>query len=207
MLPTVLSPAPELLLFTFLVAATPGPLNLTLLSLGLSGRRRFGFGVVLGAALTYGGLYAVTSSTARQIAGMHPAIFNTIQLAAAALLLWLAWKIATAQPVAKGADGQRMEGSLAGGAAAGFAICGLGTKSWSSALAAGVLFCNGALSPAEHAIQFGGLALLMVLLFCTPWLTVGLALGRRLTSGRALRTVNIASGGFLAGLAALMVAS
>jgi threonine/homoserine/homoserine lactone efflux protein len=208
MLWTILSPAPELIAFVILVAATPGPLNLTLLSLGLGGRRRFGWGVILGSAVSYGALYAISSSAARQIAEMNPVIFEAMQLVAASLLLFLAWKIATSRPATKGIAGvPEASGTLAGGAAAGVAICGMGGKSWSSALSAGVLFCDGALSPLEHAVQFGGLATLMVLLFCSPWLLAGVALGRRLTSPRALRAVNVASGGILASLAALMVAA
>lgn len=205
----VLSPAPELIVFTVIVAATPGPLNLTLLSLGLAGRRRFATGVVLGSAVSYGLLFAAASSTARQIAGMNPAVFQTMQLVAAGMLIWLAWKIATAKPSSEraAAAAPSVQGSLAGGVAAGVAICGVGAKTWSSALSAGMLFCVGTLSPAEHALQFGGLALLMVLACCSPWLVAGLALGRRLTSPRTLRALNVTSGGFLAGLAALMVVS
>ena len=210
MLSTLLSPAPELVLFIVIVAATPGPLNLALLSFGLAGRRPFGFGVVLGAAFSYGGLYALTSSTARQVAGMNPTLFAAIQFAAAGMLLWLAWRIATARPSGRGIEGTTETAAVrqvAVGATTGVVIVSVGMKSWSSALAAGVLFCDGALTPAQHAVQFGLLAASMVLLFCTPWLVAGLTLGRWLTSPRALRSVNLLSGGALASLAVLMVAS
>ena len=206
MVPPVLLPSPELATFVFLVAATPGPLNLGLLSIGLTGRARFGLGALLSAAATYGALYAVASSTARQLADLHPAAFQALQVAAAALLLWLAWKIATARPgaAADARPGAARRG-LRAGALAGAAIVGIGAKSWSSALAAALLFCDGRLGPAEHAIQFGGLATAMILLFCGPWLVAGLWMGRRIASSRALRGVNLASGGVLAGLAVMMV--
>jgi threonine/homoserine/homoserine lactone efflux protein len=200
----ILFPAPELLLYVALMAGTPGPLNLTLLTLGLGGRRSFGTGIVLAAMTGYAILFAVTSSMARQIADMNPAAFTVLQWAAAGLLLWLAWKIVRSRPA--GANGPNDgEGGLLGGFAAGVAIVGMGPKAWSTAVAAGLLFCDGALTPAQHAVQFGIVGAGAVLLFCTPWLLGGLALGRRLTSPGALRAVNLTSGGILAGLAAMTV--
>ena len=202
-----LSPAPELLLYVVVIAATPGPLNLTLLTLGLGGRRSFATGILLGAAAGYAGLFAVASATARQVAAMNPAVFTGLQMASAGLLLWLAWKIvATQPPIPENPDGPSpADRGAVGGVAAGLLIVGMGPKAWSSAVVAGLLFCVGALSPAQHAVQFGLFSALGILLFSGAWLMAGLVLRRRLTSPAALRAVNLTSGGILAGIAAMAV--
>ena len=195
--------APEFVLFVALVAGTPGPLNLTLLAAGLSGRGRFGAGMVAGAAAAYGMLFALASAAARRIAALDPRLFEALQLVAAGLLLWLAWKMVRARP--KGAGAEAGPRGARAGAASGFGIVAAGSKSISSAISAGTIFCDGRLTAAEHAVAFGTTAFACILLLCSPWLLGGLLLGRNVRSPRVLRGINVGGAACLAGLAGLMV--
>ena len=91
------------------------------------------------------------------------------------------------------------------GAASGFGIVLVGSKSTSSAISAGTIFCDGRLSPAEHAVGFGSTAFLLILVLCGLWLVAGLALGRRVRSPGLLRGINFGGAACLAGMAAFMV--
>ena len=88
--------------FALIMSFTPGPNNLMLANAGA----RFGFartvphqaGILVGfAAMTLGvgfGIAALVTAV--------PAIFLAMKLASVAYLLWLAWKIATAEQIALG---------------------------------------------------------------------------------------------------------
>lgn len=196
--------APEFALFVAVIAGTPGPLNLMLLSTGLSGRPHAGAGTVVGAALGYGLLFAAASAAARQIAAMDPATFQAMQVVSACLLLWIAWRLLRARPAGPGAAAER--GGLLRGVGTGLAVVLLGAKSIPSAASAGVLFCDGRLSPIEHAVGFGATATVLVLTCCTPWLLAGLTLSRRAAAApRMLRGINLGGAACLAGMAGVMV--
>ena len=195
--------APEFVLFVAVIAGTPGPLNLALLMTGLNGQARFGAGVVAGASVAYGLLFAAFSAVARQVAAMDPGVFRAMQVVAAGLLIWLAWRMLRARPRTEGAA--KAPGGAWRGAAAGFGIVAVGSKSIPSAISAGVLFCDGRLSPAEHAMGFGTTAFVSILALCSLWLAAGLMLGRRLRSPRLLRGINVGGAACLAGMAGVML--
>ena len=195
--------APEFLVFVAVIAGTPGPLNLALLMTGLNGHARFGAGAVAGASVAYGLLFAAFSAVARQVAAMDPGLFRAMQVVAAGLLIWLAWRMLRARP--RTADDVEAPGGAWRGAAAGFGIVAMGTKSIPSAISAGAIFCDGRLSPAEHAAGFGTTAFVLILVMCSLWLAAGLVLGQRVRSPRLLRGINLGGAACLAGMAGVML--
>lgn len=196
------SPDPALLLFISVIAVLPGPLNILLLTSGLAGRARYGAGVLLAGALCYGILYAVAASLIREIASHHAFVLDWLQVASVLLLLWMAWRIATAPVGVATADVGR---GFSFGLLTGAGIVLVGSKSTSSAIAAGSLYCDGRLSVAEHALVFGFSAGLLALVWCTPWLLAGLWLGRSLSSPGAQKAVNVLGAGTMVLLAGTMV--
>ncbi|MEM9798559.1 MAG: hypothetical protein AAF919_18865 [Pseudomonadota bacterium] len=202
-----LLPGQGLLLFLVIIAGTPGPLNLAIFAIGLANRARLGLGVVIGGALAYGVLYAVTSAHARRIADLNPNVFDGLQMMAAAILVWLGWKIAMSEVGQTRADSRlaRSGNGFGAGIAAGIGVVAVGTKSWSSAISAGLLFEPDAVAIPLHAFRFGGTALIAVASLSCLWLLGGLIAGRTISSPAALRTVNMAGGGCLALMAGVIL--
>jgi len=118
----------------------------------------------------------------------------------AALLMWLAWKIATARP--HGAD--------AGGKPVGFlgaaAFQWINPKSWLvCASAAGTYLAAGSGSAFAQAMVFGALFVLASLPPCFVWLAFGATAQQFLRTERAGRTFNVAMGVLLAGSVLLIL--
>jgi threonine/homoserine/homoserine lactone efflux protein len=193
--------------FALVAAVTPGPSNVMVLAAGARAGLRGGLpclaGVVAGMALLIGvaalGLGGVITAL--------PGAMVLLRWGGAALLLWLAWKIASAPPMAAGARGDPV------GFWHAFAFQWVNPKSWivgASAAAtygagaaamegAGAATMNGAMGGA------GARALLMGALFgaaaapsCLLWLAFGSALQRVLADARRARVFNAVMGALLA---------
>ena len=182
-----------LALFAFVSSATPGPNNLMLMASGAN----FGFtrtiphmmGISIGFMVM---LFGVGAGLV-QIFDRFPVIYDILKVASVIYMLWLAWKIANAAPVAKNdAAGKPMTFLEA----AGFQW--VNPKAWAMALTAVTVYVG------DASLWWLGFAALLFAVVNLPsvsiWTLAGQQLQRILTNPRRLRIYNWA-------MAALLIAS
>jgi threonine/homoserine/homoserine lactone efflux protein len=178
--------------FSAVVAGTPGPSNALLTTVGARAGVRRGLPSLLGQVTGMGAmLFAITLGLGHVLLA-HPLALQVLKWAGAAMLCWMAWRIATA--------GQA-EGTAK--APAGFlGMAGfqwINPKGWLVSVAAVATFLDrhagGALA---QAAIFAILFTLVALPCCVPWLAVGAALQRYLRAPRARRVLNGAMAALLA---------
>jgi threonine/homoserine/homoserine lactone efflux protein len=178
--------------FSAVVAGTPGPSNALLTTVGARAGVRRGLPSLLGQVTGMGAmLFAITLGLGHVLLA-HPLALQVLKWAGAAMLCWMAWRIATA--------GQA-EGTAK--APAGFlgmaAFQWINPKGWLVSVAAVATFLDrhagGALA---QAAIFAILFTLVALPCCVPWLAVGAALQRYLRAPRARRVLNGAMAALLA---------
>ncbi len=194
-----LEPLIAFTVFAIVTTVTPGPNNVMLTATGANVGIRRGlphlFGVAFGFAFMLG-LLTVTIGTALTDS---PRLLLALRIAGVGVLLWLAWKIATADRT-KSKAGERPVGFFDA-----VLFQWVNPKAW--------LICAGAVSfiqidgppPIVQAALFG----LIEVVFGAPcmllWLGFGAAMQRFLRSDRALRTFNIAMGALLAATVLLLI--
>ena len=180
--------------FSAVVAGTPGPSNALLTVVGARAGVRRGLPSLLGQVTGMGAmLFAITLGLGDVLLA-HPLALQALKWGGAAMLCWIAWRIATAGHGGDAAD-----------APAGFlgmaAFEWVNPKGWLVGVAAIATFLDrragGALG---QAAVFAILFALVAFPSCLPWLAFGAALQRFLRTPRARRVLNGA-------MAALLVAS
>ncbi|MCK6450528.1 MAG: LysE family translocator [Alphaproteobacteria bacterium] len=180
--------------FALVAAITPGPSNVMLTATGAAAGVWRGLPCMVGVSAGMGSLiFGVGLGLGNLVLG-YPAVLQALNWAGAAFLLWLAWKIATAPPLAAGAAG-RPVGFLE---AAGFQW--INPKSWlvgTSAVGA-YLQADGA-GALPQAAWLAALFVLAAAPSNLVWLAFGASMQLVLRSARAARIFNIA---MAAGLAA-----
>ncbi len=180
--------------FSAVVAGTPGPSNTLLTAVGARAGVRRGLPSLLGQVTGMGAmLFAITLGLGNVLLA-HPLALQVLKWGGAAMLCWMAWRIAAA-------------GHAAGitNAPAGFlrmaAFQWVNPKGWLVGVAAIAIFLDRrAGSALGQAVLFAILFSLVALPSCFPWLALGAALQRFLRTPRARRVLNGA-------LAALLAAS
>ena len=180
--------------FSAVVAGTPGPSNALLTAVGARVGVRHGLASLLGQVTGMGAmLFAITLGLGNVLLA-HPLALEVLKWGGAAMLCWMAWKIATAA---------HAEG--AANAPAGFlgmaAFQWMNPKGWLISVAAIATFLDRRAGDAlAQAAIFASLFMLAALPSCLPWLAFGAAFQRFLRSPRAWRI-------FTAAMAALLAAS
>jgi len=180
--------------FSAVVAGTPGPSNALLTAVGARVGVRHGLPSLLGQVTGMGAmLFAITLGLGNVLLA-HPLALEVLKWGGAAMLCWMAWKIATAA---------HAEG--AANAPAGFlgmaAFQWMNPKGWLISVAAIATFLDRRAGDAlAQAAIFATLFMLAALPSCLPWLAFGAAFQRFLRSPRAWRI-------FTAAMAALLAAS
>ena len=178
--------------FSAVVAGTPGPSNALLTAAGARVGVRQGLGSLLGQVTGMGAmLFAITLGLGSVLLA-HPLALQVLKCTGAAMLCWMAWRIATAR---------HTEGAT--NAPAGFlgmaAFQWINPKGWLIGVAAVATFlerrAGGGLS---QAIVFAILFTLVAVPSCFPWLAFGAALQRFLRAPRARRVLNSAMAVLLA---------
>ena len=187
--------------FALVAAVTPGPSNVMVLAAGARAGLFGGLpclaGVVAGMALLIGaaalGLGGVVTAL--------PAALVLLRWGGAALLLWLAWKIASAPPMAAGARADPV------GFWRAFAFQWVNPKSWivgaSAAATYGASSSGGALG---RALLMGAIFAAAAAPSCLLWLAFGSGLQRALTDARRARGFNAVMGVLLAASVVFVVA-
>jgi threonine/homoserine/homoserine lactone efflux protein len=185
--------------FSAVVAGTPGPSNALLTAIGARVGFRHGLPSLLGQVTGMGVmLFAVTLGLGRILLA-HPLALQVLKWVGAALLGWMAWRIATAAGAVEAANTPRGFLGMA-------AFQWINPKGWLISVAAVATFLNphgdGALAQAGvFAILFAVVALPS----CLPWLAFGAALQRYLRAPRARRILNTAMAALLAASTILLV--
>jgi len=182
------------LLFALVAAVTPGPSNVMLTTAGAQGGVLGGLPCLLGVATGMGVMMFVVPLGLGSLVLEHSMVLAALHWGGAAVLLWLSWRIATAD-------------SRLGPGTAGDPIGYLGAaifqwvnpKSWLvAASATGTFLSAEAGSPIVQAASLGGLFVLAALPSGFVWLAFGAVLHRVLDSRRRLRIFNIVMGALLA---------
>ena len=176
------------------LTGSPGPNTLGLAAASAAYGWRGSLRLLAGSVI---GVFAVMAATATGLTGLvlaQPGVAPVVSLLATAYMVYLAYRIATAPPVA----------NVANGRAPGFGpglFLGLGNPKAYAAMAA--LYSGFALlpnDPVADAIAKTGIILLMIIAVDVVWLLVGSALTRVSQRPGVHRAINIA-------FAALLVAS
>lgn len=190
--------------FAVAMSATPGPNNIMVASSGAT----YGFARTvphfLGVSAGFAFMLAAVALGAGELLHAYPVIHEALKWIGAAYLVWLAWRIGTAQPNSKGADEAGTTRAKRRGRPLNFLEAALfqwvNPKAWVIALGAVATYTT-----TGGAVM--GEALLLAFIFfvvCVPstalWTAMGAGTARLLRTERALRAFNLV-------MAALLVAS
>lgn len=168
------------------VTGTPGPTNLSLLAAastyGVGRCRRYLLGIIGGTLIVVVAAAAGVTAMLRAVPVLAP-----VELVAGTLyILWLAYHIATAPPLASSPRGQRDAPSWLGGLLLGVA----NPKAW-IALAAVFSTSQG---EGTGLVAMGarvGVVAVMVCAACVTWLVAGRAVAPLFSAPRRARVVNV----------------
>jgi threonine/homoserine/homoserine lactone efflux protein len=185
--------------FAAVVSGTPGPSNALLTAIGARVGVRHGLASLLGQVTGMGAmLFAITLGIGNVILA-HPLVLAVLKWAGAALICWMAWRIAVAGPAGRAANAPRGFLGMA-------AFQWVNPKGWLVSIAAVATFLDrGAGGAPAQAALFGVLFALVALPSCLPWLAFGAALQHFLQSERARRVINGVMAALLAASAILLV--
>jgi threonine/homoserine/homoserine lactone efflux protein len=175
--------------FSLMAAITPGPSNVMITATSSVVGIRRGLPCAVGAAVGMTLLLSVSQLGIGQLLLGYPGVLAIMKWAGAALLLWLAWKIATAGGAKNGSEAKPV-GFL--GAAA---FQWLNPKGWLVAVSAASVYSQaGADNPLREAAAFGGIFFLAALPSGLLWLVLGAMISRLLRDERSARIFNIVMG-------------
>jgi threonine/homoserine/homoserine lactone efflux protein len=184
--------------FSAVVAGTPGPGNTLLTTIGARVGVRRGLPSLLGQVTGMGAMmFAITLGLGRALLA-HPLALQALKWAGAALLCWMAWRIATA-----------VDPGHAANAPAGFvamaAFQWINPKGWLVSVAAVATFLNPHAGALGQAVTFGIGFAIVALPSCFPWLAFGAALQRFVRTPRTRRVLNAVLGALVAASVILVV--
>jgi len=178
--------------FSAVVAGTPGPSNALLTVIGARVGVRQGLASLLGQVTGMGAmLFAITLRLGNVLLA-HPLALQVLKWGGAAMLCWMAWRIATTGH-AEGAT------NVPAGFLGMAAFQWVNPKGWLIGAAAVATFLDRRADDAlGQAVIFAILFTLTAMPSCFPWLAFGAALQRYLRTPRARRVPNAAMAALLA---------
>ncbi|HLJ61768.1 MAG TPA: LysE family translocator [bacterium] len=188
--------------FVFSVAAagTPGPSNVLLTATGASVGVLRGLSSLLGVAIGMAWMMFIVAFGLGSAILNNPFVLKGVKWCGAAVLCWLAWKIATARRAGAATDGKPI--GLIGAAAFQW----VNPKSWLVCASAAATFLHeGPGSALGQSAALGLVFFLACLPSCFPWLAFGAVLLRALRSERAFRLFSVAMGALLASSVILFI--
>jgi threonine/homoserine/homoserine lactone efflux protein len=181
--------------FAFSVAAagTPGPSNVLLTVTGAHVGVLRGLPCLLGVGLGMASMMFLVAFGLGSVILGTPAVVTAVRWSGAAVLGWMAWKVATARRSSPGATSRPV--GLVGAAAFQW----VNPKAWLVCASAAATFLDArAGGAAAQSAALGLLFLAAALPSCLPWLAFGAVIQRLLRSERAFRLFNAAMGALLA---------
>ncbi len=186
MVPELLAP---LFTFCFSAAVTPGPNNIMLTASGAT----FGFKRtiphLLGISLGFPAMVLAIGLGLGAIFEQFPVLHEVLKLVGAAYLLYLAWRVATNERPSEGRTGGKPLTFLQ---AAAFQW--VNPKAWVIGVGAVAAFSSLELSPLANTLMIAGAFFAATFPSTALWAAFGTAIGRLLSSRRALRTFNLSLG-------------
>lgn len=180
--------------FCAIMAGTPGPNNMMMLASGVRHGTRRSLPLSAGVAVGMAVLFGATGSGLGAAFSALPLLALGLRFVAAAFLLWLAWKIATAGPLRRNDDDLEILGF-----GTGVAFQWINPKAWAAAMSAAATYL-------PEGSGFGtvgaGAAIMGLVALCatTLWIVFGTWLSRFLHEPRRAHVFNVA-------MAALLLAS
>jgi threonine/homoserine/homoserine lactone efflux protein len=181
------------ILFSVAAAGTPGPSNVLLTAVGANVGILRGLPCLLGVGLGMAIMMFVVAFGLGGVLLDNQVVLKGLRWCGAAVLCWLAWKIATARRASVGADPRPV------GLVAAATFQWVNPKSWLVSASAAATFLDPQAGTAlGQAAALGLVFLAACLPSCFPWLAFGAALQRLLRSERACRIFNGAMGALLA---------
>lgn len=189
-----------LIIAGLVLAGSPGPNTMSLAAAGAAFGARRSVPFMSGLAVGMLGVMALVASGVVAMLLAVPGIAPVATVAALLYFVYLAWKIATAPPLADRAAERRVP-SIADGLLQSF----VNPKGYAAMLA---LFASHTVIAdqllADAALKIA-VAFAIILLVNVVWLVVGAGLARSFRSPRASRIINLAFAALLLGSAALLV--
>ena len=191
--------AGPLLVTSAAIMGSPGPATISLTAAGSAYgvRRSFTYlvGIIVGTTIV---LVAVATGITATLLAL-PAMRAVLIVISAAYILWLAYHVATAAPLAAQTAATDAP-SLVGGTLLGVA----NPKAW---VATGAVFASTHLADTATTDAAAKIAVLtvMIILICTTWLIAGASLARLLRDPHRARIINTAFAVALVGATALAV--
>ena len=176
--------------FSVVAAGTPGPSNALLTATGANVGVWRGLPALFGVGVGMGLMMFVVAFGLGSVILDNPLILTGVKWCGAAVLLWLAWKIATAHGASPATGGKPI------GFFGAAAFQWVNPKTFLDHRAGSAL-----IQSLAFALTFVVAALPSIL----PWLAFGAVLQRWLRSERARRIFNLAMGGLLAASVILII--
>jgi threonine/homoserine/homoserine lactone efflux protein len=186
--------------FAFVTSVTPGPNNIMLTATGANVGVRRGLPHLFGVALGFALMIFLVAAGIGSVLVDNPMAMRALRLAGVAILLYLAWKIATAGRARDGAASRPI------GFFEAVAFQWVNPKGWLICASAVGSFLQAERGGAvAQAALFGAIFVAVGTPCMFAWLGFGATMQRFLRSDRALRGFNIAMGVLLAASLMLLV--
>jgi threonine/homoserine/homoserine lactone efflux protein len=187
--------------FSVAAAGSPGPSNVLLTATGAQVGVLRGLPCLLGVGLGMASMMFLVGFGLGSVILGTPAVVTALRWGGAAVLVWMAWKVATAHRASSPGAAPRPVGLL--GAAA---FQWVNPKAWLVCASAAATFLDaGADSAAAQSIRLGLVFFAAALPSCLPWLAFGAVIQRLLRSERAFRLFNVGMGVLLAASVLLLL--
>lgn len=185
---------PALAAFAFVSSITPGPNNLMLMTSGTNFGFRRTVPHLLGVALGFVLMIVLVGLGLAELFARYPVARQVLTWVSVAYLLFLAWKVATAQPPGEGQAGTGRPLTFVQAALFQW----VNPKAWTMALT-GVTVYMPPVDPWIGLALVAGLFGLVNLPSVALWAAMGVKLRRWLSDARRLRMFNVAAALLLVG--------
>jgi threonine/homoserine/homoserine lactone efflux protein len=185
--------------FAFVTSVTPGPNNIMLTATGANVGVRRGLPHLFGVALGFALMIFLVAAGIGSVLIDNPMAMRVLRIAGIAILLYLAWKIATARRTRDGPASRPI------GFVEAVAFQWVNPKGWLICASAVGSFLQVETGAVLQAALFAAIFLAVGLPCMFAWLGFGATMQRFLRSDGALRIFNIAMGLLLAASLMLLV--
>lgn len=179
--------------FALAMAATPGPNNAMIAASGANFGMRRSLPHLLGVTLGFPTMLLLVALGAAELLHATPGLERALRWGGAAWMLWLAWRIATAEPAGGAAEAGRAGGGtrtrpLSFLEAAAFQW--VNPKAWTIAAGAIAAYTAGGGALLPRALLLAAIFAVATLLSLVAWAALGAGMARLLLRASALRRFN-----------------
>lgn len=177
--------------FAFAATWTPGPNNMMLAASGASFGWRATLGHAMGVAVGFPAMMFLIALGLGEVFQRSEALRTGLAYLGGAVMLWLAWRIASAGPAGSGQRTRPLSFLEAS------AFQWINPKAWVMAIGAAATYASG-VAPLFEAAVLAAVFLVAGLSSSQAWTLFGAWLGRLLGGGWRLRAFNMSMGALLA---------